>query len=78
MDLYIHRLVAEYFLPNPLYKKYVNHINCNRSDNRVCNLEWCSAKENNDYTMEINHIIRDKFGKYQSNFQYEVEQNKPA
>ena len=29
-DLYIHRLVAQYFLPNPQDKKYVNHKNCIR------------------------------------------------
>ena len=73
-DLYIHRLVAEYFIPNPLHKKYVNHKNCIRHDNRVENLEWCTAKENTDYTMEVNHVIRDIFdGRYVSNFDYEKE-----
>ena len=68
MDLYIHRLVAEYFIPNPENKKYVNHLNCNRADNRVENLEWCTAKENTDYTMQVGNIIRDaKTGRYLSN-----------
>ncbi len=71
-DLYIHRLVAEYFIPNPAGKKYVNHINCNRSDNRSENLEWCTAKENTDYTFENNHIIRDRLGRYKSNFNYPI------
>jgi hypothetical protein len=71
-DLYIHRLVAKYFIPNPNNKKYVNHINCNRADNRVENLEWVSAKENTDYTMNVNHIIRLKDGTYKSNFTYKI------
>lgn len=45
----IHRLVAETFIPNPLNKKTVNHINEDKSDNSVDNLEWATTKENNKY-----------------------------
>lgn len=72
-DLYIHRLVAQYFIPNLEQKKYVNHINCIRNDNRVENLEWCSAKENTDYTLKQKHIIRNELGQYVSNYNYAVE-----
>ena len=70
VDVYIHRLVAMYFIPNPENKRYVNHINCIRSDNRASNLEWCTARENTSYTMKMNHIQRDSSGRYVSNFSY--------
>lgn len=43
---YVHRLVAKTFLPNPDNLPEINHINRDKSDNQVINLEWCTTKEN--------------------------------
>lgn len=42
----IHRLVAENFLENPLLLSEVNHIDCNKLNNDINNLEWVSHKDN--------------------------------
>ena len=46
----IHRLVAEAFIPNPNYLPEVNHINKNKSDNRIENLEWCTHRQNIEHS----------------------------
>ncbi len=43
----IHRLVAMAFIPSPLNKPNIDHINTIRTDNRVENLRWCTQSENN-------------------------------
>ncbi len=42
----VHRIIADTFLPRIEGKYFVNHINSDRGDNNVSNLEWCSSSEN--------------------------------
>ncbi len=64
--LYIHRIVAEMFIPNPYNYKCINHKNGIKTDNRIENLEWCSHKQNIHHALDTG-LIKIKVGQQQSN-----------
>lgn len=49
---YVHRLVAEAFIPNPEGLKEINHIDYDKKNNSVRNLEWVSHNDNIDWSKE--------------------------
>lgn len=53
MNKYVHRLVAQFWLENINNKKEVNHIDGNKKNNNMTNLEWVTAKENSNHRVNV-------------------------
>lgn len=58
----VHRLVAKAFIPNPNELEQVNHINENKLDNTVSNLEWCTSSYNVNFGSR-NGVVSEKLRK---------------
>lgn len=54
----IHRLVAKAFIPNPDGLPIINHINEDRADNRVENLEWCDRSYNATVSTKFKNLYK--------------------
>ena len=66
----VHRLIAETFIPNPNNYEEINHINEDKSDNRVENLEWCTSSYNINYGTRIERQVNSISKKV---FQYSID-----
>lgn len=84
--LSVHRALALAFIPNPLNKPCINHINGVRGDYSLNNLEWCTYSENTKHSFRLgisNHkgernskskLTREDVGKIKARFK--IVQNK--
>lgn len=72
---YVHRLVAETFIPNPNNYLIINHKNEKKDGNAVDNLEWCDHKYNNNYGTRNERISKHNINKKNSKqvYQYTLD-----
>ena len=54
--VYLHRIIAEAFIPNPDNKPCIDHINTNKQDNRIENIRWVTYKENTNNELTIERV----------------------
>lgn len=80
----IHKLVAEHFIPNPNNYSEINHKDCNKENNKVDNLEWCTKSQNTIHAIKnnlgvlkgVNKFNKNKcFKKYGYIYQYDKNNN---
>lgn len=55
IGVYQHRIIAELMIPNPDKKPCIDHINTDRTDNRIENLRWVTHKENSNNELTKKH-----------------------
>ena len=68
---YVHRMVAETFIENPDNKKTVNHLDGNKMNNCVSNLEWATSSENNYHSYKVGlKIPYDRKGENNPNYKH--------
>lgn len=68
----VHRLVAQAFIPNPENKLEVNHIDGNKENNNIDNLEWVTSSENQKHAFSIG-LQKGRIGEDNSATKYKEE-----
>jgi hypothetical protein len=67
----VHRLVALTYIPNPYNYPCVNHKDCNKQNNNINNLEWCTIMYNNqsiNSSRKFGHINLSKWNTYRTRY----------
>lgn len=62
INLRVHRVIVGSHLPNPDNLPEVNHIDCDPTNNRLDNLEWCTHQENIAYCVKLGHWVNNNPG----------------
>jgi hypothetical protein len=55
---FLHRLVAQAFIPNPENKPFINHIDSNPLNNHISNLEWVTGSENMQHALKNKRMVK--------------------
>lgn len=63
-DVYVHRIIATLFIPNPYNYNQVNHKDCCPENNNVDNLEWMTQLQNHIYSINHGFMTRNKLGQF--------------
>jgi hypothetical protein len=56
----LHRIIAEAFIENKYNKPFINHINSDKKDNKIENLEWCTQSENIKHAVKVGRWTQGK------------------
>jgi len=76
-NYFLHRLIAEAYIPNPENKPFIDHINRIKTDNRIENLRWVTSSENKINTgVRIDNKLNEKhISKVRNSYIFRINRN---
>ncbi len=64
VDVYVHRIIGDLYVPNPNNLPEINHIDNKRLHNEDINLEWVTREENINHAMNYGYMTRNEKGQF--------------